>query len=330
MKSIDGELDSLLRAEIAEQGPISFKRFMEQALYHPGLGYYRRDRDPFGVGGDFYTSSQLQPVFGRLIARWIGGVREAMGSPEDFRVVELGAGRGETARIVAAALPGVEVSAIDLGSPWPEKEIRGVVFSNELFDALPVHAVERRDGAILERLVGVERDRFVWAGTGSCSAELSGYVERYAPALAEGGSIEVNLAALEKLEMISAALVEGCVLTIDYGYTAREIEAGRFGDGSLMSYRRHQANPDVLAEPGGRDITAHVNFTALIERGRELGLEANGLESQAMFLSGIGDADEFASALASEGESEAFKLRMQLKTLLFGMGETFRVLVQRH
>jgi len=330
MRSPDGELEALLRAEIAEQGPISFRRFMEQALYHPELGYYRRGRDPFGVSGDFYTSSQLQPVFGRLIARWIGGVREAMGNPGDFRVVELGAGRGETARIVAAALPGVQVSAIDLGSPWPEEEIRGVVFSNELFDALPVHAVERRAGELLERLVGFERDRFDWTGARPCSAEIARYVERYAPGLAEGSSIEVNLAALKKLEMISATLVEGRVLTIDYGYTAREIECGRFGDGSLMSYRRHQADPDVLAEPGGRDITAHVNFTALIERGRELGLESDGLESQALFLSKIGEADEFASALASDEESEAFKLRMQLKTLLFGMGETFRVLVQRH
>lgn len=330
MKSPDGELDALLRAEIAERGPISFKRFMEQALYHPELGYYRRGRDPFGVGGDFYTSSQLQPVFGRLIARWIGGVREAMGNPGDFRVVELGAGRGETARIVAAALPGVEVSAIDLGSPWPRQEIRGVVFSNELFDALPVHAVERRGGALLERLVDFQQGRFVWNGTGPCSEQIRRYVERYAPGLAEGGSIEVNLAALEKLEMISAALVEGCVLTIDYGYTAREIEGGRFRDGSLMSYRRHQADPDVLVEPGGRDVTAHVNFTALIERGRELGLETDGLGSQALFLSNIGEADEFASALASKEESEAFKLRMQLKTLLFGMGETFRVLIQRH
>jgi SAM-dependent MidA family methyltransferase len=95
-----------------------------------------------------------------------------------------------------------------------------------------------------------------------------------------------------------------------------------------MSYRGHQASEDVLAGPGNRDITAHVNFTALERRGEELGLQSRGLRTQAQFLMEIGEPDQFAAALASGSETDNFRLRMQLKTLLFGLGETFRVLVQ--
>jgi SAM-dependent MidA family methyltransferase len=243
----------------------------------------------------------------------------------------MGAGRGETSAVLRQCLPDVACAAIDYGARQPLGDgISGVVFSNEFFDALPVHVVERRGGGIVEHYVDVAAAGFRFVEGPPSDPRLEGYLERYTPGLADGQRTEVNLAALEQLERIAAGLGRGYVLTIDYGYTAPQIAGGRrFLHGSLMSYHRHQASDDVLADPGRRDITAHVNFTALERRGEELGLVSAGLKTQAQFLMEIGELDQFATALEATGEQESQQLRMQLKTLLFGLGETFQVLVQR-
>jgi len=126
---------------------------------------------------------------------------------------------------------------------------------------------------------------------------------------------------------IAAALDAGCAITVDYGYT--RAEAARFPMGTLMGYRSHVAREDVLTDPGERDITAHVNFTALEERGAELGLRRVSLRTLAQTLLDAGERDQFASVLQVDDQAEAMRRRMQLKTLLVRMGETFRVLVQR-
>jgi SAM-dependent MidA family methyltransferase len=320
-------LEELIRAEIHGVGPVSFERFMRLALYHPEQGYYMRGEDPFGKAGDFFTNSQIQPVFGRLIARQIEQWRREMGSPADFTVVELGAGRGETLAEVRGALPDVECLAIERGTGEVPSAFRGVVYSNEFFDALPVRVVAKRGAALNELLVGLDDEGFRWVDAETLDPILERYMQRYAPELPDGQRIEVNLEALRELENIAGALEQGYVLTIDYGYTAEEIAAGRrFPQGSLMAYKKHQAEDNVFDEPGECDITAHVNFTALEDRGRDLGLEPLGLRTQAQFLVDLGEGDNFAGLLVGP---RAQQLRMQLKSLLFGMGETFRVLVQR-
>ncbi|HEY1495933.1 MAG TPA: SAM-dependent methyltransferase, partial [Candidatus Solibacter sp.] len=135
------------------------------------------------------------------------------------------------------------------------------------------------------------------------------------------------LEALRWLERIAAALTKGYVLTIDYGYT--RAESVRFAAGTLMGYRRHTAREDVLTDPGVRDITSHVNFTALEESGAACGLVKERFETLAQSLLAAGEPDQFAAALGAPGTGEELRRRMQLKTLLFGMGETFRVLLQR-
>jgi SAM-dependent MidA family methyltransferase len=324
-------LGELIREQIQRQGPMPFARFMELALYHEQWGYYRRGRDPFGVGGDYFTNSQLQPVFGRLVAQQIDRWREEMGGPEDFSIIELGPGRGETSGVLLDRLGDVLCTGVEFGTEGPlPVNFTGVAFSNEFFDALPVHSVEKRGSGIVEHYVDVEAEGFRFVDGTPSDPRLEAYLERYAPSLAEGQRIEVNLAALQQLERIVRALDRGYVLTIDYGYTAEEITGGRrFPRGSLMSYHKHQASESVLAEPGSRDITAHVNFTALERRGAELGLVSEGLRTQAQFLMELGEPDQFAAALAAGSEQESLRLRMQLKTLLFGLGETFQVLVQR-
>jgi SAM-dependent MidA family methyltransferase len=143
----------------------------------------------------------------------------------------------------------------------------------------------------------------------------------------EGRWYEVNLEALAWLQRMAAALSKGYVMSVDYGFT--RAESVRFPAGTLMGYRRHTAHEDVLAEAGVRDITAHVNFTALLETGAACGLATERFETLAQTLLAAGEPDGFAAALGAGGATGELRRRMQLKTLLFGMGETFRVLLQR-
>lgn len=310
-------LTEILREEIRRSGPISFHRFMEAALYHPTHGYYRQPRDPFGKEGDFFTAEQLQPVFGILIAARIRMLHREMGEPSDFTVVELGPGRGEMVEHALACSN--KVKPVPIGADLPER-FQGVVFSNEFFDALPVHRVVWVDGEPRESLVGWDVDRFVWVDGPPVTGEIRGYLEHYFPDWSGRSSAEVNLDALRWMERISQRLESGYVFTIDYGYTAAESK--RFPAGTLMSYRRHVASEDVLADPGSQDITAHVCFTALEGHG----LQTLRFETLARTLLDAGEADQFAAALARPDEA---RRRLQLKTLLFGMGETFRTLLQK-
>lgn len=315
-------LAEALRDEIRRDGPISFHRFMQAALYDPVHGYYRRTHDPFGKQGDFYTAEQIQPVFGILMAARMRALYREMGAPPDFTVVELGAGRRE----MAEAFSEWRYVPVDLDAGALPERFRGVVFSNEFFDALPVEAVAYRDGCFRELRVGWE-ERFVWVTGPPARAAAADYLRRYFPPPQEGALYEVNLDALAWLERIARALETGFVWTIDYGYT--RAESVRFPRGTLMSYRRHQAGEDVLDDPGAKDITAHVCFTALEEHGARLGLETVRFETLAQTLLAAGEPDQFAAVLAGATPAEESRRRLQLKSLLFGMGETFRTLLQR-
>ncbi|MBM3773847.1 MAG: hypothetical protein FJW37_01635 [Acidobacteria bacterium] len=307
----------ILREEIRRSGPIRFHHFMDVALYHPEHGYYRRDR--FGRQGDFFTAAQLQPVYGRLIAAMVRRWRRRMGSPDDFQVLELGPGRQE----MAAAFSEWNYLPVDLGATLPAR-IRGVVFANEFFDALPVEVVVCSGGELRELRVDFA-GRFVWRAAGPPAPEVERYVREILGGLPEGQTVEVNLEALRWIERIASALEAGCLFTVDYGYTTRE--RIRYPGGTLMSYRRHMASEEVLQDPGERDLTAHVCFTALERRGQALGLRQDRFETLAAALLAAGEPDEFAGALAAESEAEKTRLRLQLKTLLYGMGETFRTLL---
>lgn len=319
----ENALSEILRERIRRDGPISFARFMETALYHPELGYYRKARDPFGKHGDYFTASQLQPVFGILVAAAIRRLWEEDGAPAGFTVVELGAGRRE----LAPALSEFHYVPIDVDSGTLPERFRGVVFSNEFFDALPVEVAVREGGAFREMLVGTDGDRFAWVRGGPARDEVVAYIERFFPPAEEGFIYEAGIEALRWLDRIASALDSGWVFTIDYGYT--RAESVRFPRGTLMAYRRHTAREEVLERPGSQDITAHVAFTALQEHGMARGLETARFQTLARVLMEAGEPDQFAAALAAGSPREEMERRLQLKTLLFGMGETFRVLLQR-
>ncbi len=266
----------LLAEEIGRQGSVSFRRFMEVALYHPEHGYYRRPRDPFGKDGDFFTAEQVQPVFGTLMAARIRQLYRSMGEPAGFTVVELGAGRGE----MAEAFSEWRYLPIDVDSGALPEEFDGVVFSNEFFDALPVDAAIFIEGEFRERRVTLAGDGFTWLEAGPVASEVERYLRRWYPPPEEGHCYEASLAAPVYLERLGGALRSGYLLTIDYGFThAGSLSASSAG--TLMGYRRHTARDSVLEEPGARDITAHVNFTMLEEAGAECGFVTSRFETLA-------------------------------------------------
>lgn len=253
---------------------------METALYHPECGYYRRPRDPFGRGGDFYTAAQL-PVFGRLL-------RAVLETLTPWRTIcDAGAGRAE----LREAFGGWRYLAVESGGPWPEP-LDGVIVANELFDALPCRAF----GAAGEARVAFDGTRFVWTQRP---------VREDCPR------------AAEMLQAMARTLRRGLLVVIDYGYEEPEREF-RFPQGSLMSYRKHVADEDVLATPGERDITFHVNFTQLIQDAERAGWRLRRKEMLRTFLLRAGE-NAFEEARRADSE--------RLKTLLFAFGERFDALV---
>ena len=309
------ELGQIIRAEISMEGAISFARFMDLALYHPARGYYRGGRDPFGVTGDFYTAEQL-PVFGWLVAHYVDQLSRTFEPDARFEVLELGAGRGELREFLGRW----NYRAFDrVGDALPA-EMSGLVIANEFFDALPVHLLRRGATGWRELRVNYLGDRFVFVEVEKISLELAAYAERYGEGIPEGGMLEVNLQLKQWIERVDHFLRRGRLLVIDYGYSARELE--RFPMGTLMSYRGHAAYADVLSGPGTRDITAHVNFSQLSQVGMTSGFQIVNEESLQAWALRICETDEWME----RWKAADTKWRLQWKQLVFGMGETFRVM----
>ena len=290
---------TLLRAEIASHGPLPFSRFMELALYDPTVGYYRRDH--FGKDGDFYTAEQLQPTFGLLLRRFCDqhGITT---------IVHPGAGRAA----LGEAFAGLEYVPIELAyGAWPES-FQGLILAHEFFDALLVDVAEREGEGWRELLVGDDGAGFVWTpGAGLVLEGIDERIER----------VERPVGLATELTKMAARLSSGYLLVLDYGYTRRE--QIRFPQGSLMGYRHHQPMEDVLANPGEQDITAHVPLSTLEEEAHRLGFRTVRAESMGSFLLRIGEADHFAFLNLEKDTAR----RLQLKTLLFDLGESFRALL---
>jgi SAM-dependent MidA family methyltransferase len=396
--------------EIRRSGPIPFSRYMEMCLYEPELGYYARPREQFGKAGDFYTSSDVHAVFGRLLARQFVQIWRIFGSPDRIDFLELGPGRGlfaadvldwsakrfpefaralryqlleQSARLrerlresLARHLEAGHAKVIDsleelvllmnpssrsernnlaqhgaeggmLGSRTkkdPEscsdgtqlsddnhecQETPLIVFANEFFDALPVDIVDHR-GAVR---VAEEQGRFVEQFVPPSQEELE-YIDRYSVHPEEGERVEVSISGLNWMDGISELFRKrpGFAMFIDYGYTREEQLAGRHRD-TLMTYRRHRTSSSPYEASGERDITAHVNFTALRARAAERGFDDLGLVTQTQLLLGIGEQTEFADAFQDcELPQERAKVALQLRHLLSPeeMGEKFHALLLSH
>ncbi len=324
------KLEEIIRAEIRAGGPMRFDRFMELALYHPGSGYYAKmgGPSPIGRSGDFFTSVSVGPLFGNLLARQFFQMWQRLGRPASFWIIEQGAHDGqlacdilewcrsetpeffETIRYVIVQSSGA-ASIHQKCAPEPPLMSRmtwlenldalaaeqpvGVFFSNELVDAFPVRAITHRSGQWLEQHVDIKADLLRWSDQPIADPELAGAIATLALPAVEGYITEINLRARRWIGEVGHALRRGYVLTIDYGYPASLYYAPHRSNGTLTAFVKHHSIDDVLAEPGMRDITAHVDFTALAQAGEKAGLATLGFLDQQRFLMGVAH-DELSGA----------------------------------
>jgi SAM-dependent MidA family methyltransferase len=340
-------LTALLRAEITRRGPIPFRDFMEQALYHPEHGYYASGRARVGRVGDFFTNVSVGPLFGRLLARQFAEMWERLGSPADFALVEQGANTGDLAADVLGGLREQAPACFAATTCWLVEPVpllraaqqirlapfapqvrwvtslaelppfRGVHFSNELIDAFPVHRVVHRADGWRERAVDFQDDRFIFVDAPLSSEALRQDLARL-PAVAEDYETEVNLAAASWLREVATRLTTGYLLTIDYGFPRAEYYRPERTSGTLSAYAEHRRAPDPLARPGEIDLTAHVDFTTLAEAGLDLA----GFTDQHHFIVGLGRLHFRDDTPGTPQEIRAFKTLMHPDL----MGRSFHAL----
>jgi len=342
--------------EIGRLGPIPFSRYMELCLYDPELGYYSRNVEQFGRAGDFYTSSDVHAVFGRLLARQFEEMWRVLGQPGQMEILELGPGRGLFAQDVLdwakkkfpqffAALhysllersPALQerlqatlsdhfaAGKVSLVRELPAACDRPlIVFANEFFDALPFEVLSS-EGALR---ISAEGNRFVEIWAPASATEID-FLDRYSVHPEDGERIEAQLQGQDAISAFARAVVRGFALIIDYGCTRQEQIAGRH-HGTLSVYRQHSVSADPYQAPGEQDITAHVNFTALADAADAHGMLVQTLVTQSQFLMGIGEQNQFADAFEDTRlPQERAKVALQLKHLVTpaGMGESFQVLI---
>jgi SAM-dependent MidA family methyltransferase len=341
--------------KIGSEGAITFEKFMEMALYDPEFGYYTAGKARIGREGDFYTSSCLHPVFGAMIGKQLEEMWEIMGRPRDFAVLEMGAGPGYLCKDILDSLKGRDIFSsmtYDIIEPSPRiKEVQqriigdfegtarwfpsldevggmtGCLLSNELLDAFPVHLVQMQD-TWKEVYVSLERGRFAESLRPLSDDAVADCLERFPFEPEKGYRTEVNLRTRDWLRSAAVALAEGFVLTIDYGYTARDYYSEDRNRGTLMCYYRHEMVEDPLANVGEQDITAHVNFSEVKRWGEEAGFGTIGFCSQGAYLASLG-IDEEIKRLAAESRDYLFELARIKKLILpQGMGESHMVMIQ--
>jgi len=351
-------LRQLIELEIRDRGPIPFSRYMELCLYHPELGYYSRNAEQFGKAGDFYTSSDVHKVFGRLLARQFDEMWRALNSPERIDLVELGPGRGLFAqdvldwsekkfpdffralryvlverspalreRIAETLRPHLESRKAEIAALYPLDQAPApgtIVFTNEFFDALTVEILSPQGSLRIDAREG----HFIETWAQPSPEELE-FLDRYSIHPEPQERVEVPLVAQHFMERIAASITRGFLIAIDYGYTREEQLAGRHR-GTLKAIREHSISANPYEAPGDQDITADVNFTALAAAAEKHGMQLQKVITQSQFLLGIGEANQFADAFEDcRLPQERAKVALQLKHLVTpaGMGESFQVLI---
>jgi SAM-dependent MidA family methyltransferase len=349
------ELSRRLESRILKEGPISFVAFTKAALYDEEGGYYSRPRE-IGRSGDFYTSVSVGPLFGELLAhRFARWIKELPGPEEGFQLVEAGAHDGRLAHDILDAIRRVGPTLFDKIEYWivepssfrmrVQQEVlrgfsnvrwfatmaelkgmvRGIIFSNELLDAMPVHVFRwhKCTHEWAEMGVGISSGTFTWNVLPTSVASPPALPCELLDVLPDGFQVECSPERGQWWRDAAASLVAGKLLAIDYGGTTEELLAPSRSAGTLRAYFRHRLTADILANPGDQDITSHVDFSELQKIGAAEGLGTEIFESQSQFLGNI------SRELVRCGVWQPVWSR-QFQTLTHPehLGRSFRVLVQ--
>ena len=354
------ELIKIIKDRIEKKGSISFRDFMDMALYYPELGYYTSPKVKIGGYGDFYTASELDRSFGELLANQFIQIYNEKVSERPFQIVELGAGKGYLAYDILNYLKNrfpeifknlqyiiiekspyhIEVQREILKEfnnvkwvqdiiDFEDESINGVIFSNELFDSFPVHLIRKINGKIYEVYLTLENGEDVKEILKEPKEDIIRYLKELNINIPEGMQTEINLDAKDYIQKIGKKLNKGYVITIDYGYPSSELYKPYRMRGTLLCYHKHKYSENFYENVGLQDITSHVNFSALKYYGKIGGLEFLGFTDQAHFLINLGLLN-ILNELQQKDDYESYERINRLKSLVLpkGMGEKFKVLVQ--
>jgi len=356
LKQLSHSLCSRIRAELEHDGMMPFSRFMEMALYEPGLGYYSAGLHKLGKSGDFVTAPELGPLFATCLARQVAEVASEL---SQYDILEIGAGTGQLAIDLLQSLPRdnlprrylvlersadlrrVQQDRIHSAMPelagrveWldqpPAEDWQGVLLANEVLDALAVERFRIGDDCIEQLCVTLRNDHFAWSRR-AAPVELQQAVKQASSdsgiEFQPGYQSEINLSMSGWLGAVTGQMTRGLALMIDYGYPRPEYYMAERSDGTLMCHYRHQAHDDVFFWPGLQDITAWVDFTALAEAADGHGLDVEGYTSQCMFLIGCG-LDRVLTQFGSASTDGGLAINAQARQLTLPgmMGEKFQVM----
>jgi len=362
-RALSEQLSQQLREAIAAQGSIPFSQYMQRCLYTPGLGYYSAGKTKFGEAGDFITAPELGELFARCVANAVRPTLALLGDQADF--LELGGGSGAFAESVlralaaldtlprrylilepsadlrerqrerlAAALPAELNACVQWLDAPPETTWRGVLFANEVIDALPATRFTISGGEVYEECIALDEDGRLMRVDRPADALVGGAVRQIerdlGHALADGYRSEILPQLPYWIQAIVCSLEAGLMLFVDYGYVRREFYLPERHDGTLMAHYRHRAHNDPLHLPGLNDLTASVDFTALAAAGSDAGFTVAAYLPQAQFLLGSGLQGAFEEAyLGAADEVLRYRLAQQVKrlTLPDQMGERFQAML---
>jgi SAM-dependent MidA family methyltransferase len=358
--TLEPNLVDFIESQVRVHGPVTFRWFMENALYHPEFGYYAKPRPIIGRHGDFYTNVSVGAVFGQLMARQFEQMWQLMGEPMGFGIVEQGAHDGlfardvlewlrdcspdlyaETKYFIIEPLPHLRQAQEETLDPFGNKirwmrsfaeidegALTGVFFCNELLDAFPVHLVTSMGGMWYENYVEVDGGRFRFVYAPPSTERLQSRMGRVLPDRPDGYRTEINVRALDWAHDVSRVLRRGFMTVIDYGMTREDYYAPERATGTLACYHKHQRGSNPFENVGSSDLTAHVEFTSIAEESVICGMNLAGFTDQHHFMVGAGK-DQFDLIENANRDPSVAKALRCFNTLMHPshMGLAFKFLI---